>query len=74
MDPQIKRELRILKAYAAISSILLAVLIFSAAKTSQKVKFDEIDVERINIVENGKLRLTISNNERSPEISCAENT
>jgi hypothetical protein len=66
MDPQIKRELRILKAYAAISSILLAVLIFSAAKTSRRVKFDEIDVERINIVENGKLRLTISNNERSP--------
>ena len=66
MDPQIKRELRILKAYAAISSILLAVLIFSAAKTSRRVKFDEIDVERINIVETGKLRLTISNNERSP--------
>ena len=66
MDPQVKRELRILKAYAAVSSILLAVLIFSAAKTSRKVKFDEIDVERINIVENGKLRLTISNNDRSP--------
>ena len=66
MDSQNKRELRILEAYAAISSILLAVLIFSAAKTSQKAKFEEIDVERINIVENGKLRLTISNNERSP--------
>jgi hypothetical protein len=66
MDPKSKRELRILEAYAAISSILLAVLIFSAAKTSRREKFEEIDVERINIVENGKLRLTISNNERSP--------
>jgi hypothetical protein len=66
MDRRSKRELRILEAYAAISSILLVVLIFSGAKTSQKAKFEEIDVERINIVENGKLRLTISNNERSP--------
>jgi hypothetical protein len=66
MDPKSKTELRILKVYAAVSSILLAVLIFSAAKTSRRAKFEEIDVERINIVENGKLRLTISNNERSP--------
>jgi hypothetical protein len=66
MDPKSQRELRILKVYAAFSSIVLAVLLFSAAKESRRVKFDEIDVERINIVENGKLRLTISNNERSP--------
>jgi hypothetical protein len=62
----IRKELRILKAYVAISSVLFGVLIFCAAKPNHKVKFDEIDAERINIVENGKLRLVISNNERSP--------
>jgi len=62
----IRKELRILKAYAAVSSIVFGVLIFVAANPSHKVKFEEIDAERINIVENGKLRLTISNNERSP--------
>ena len=66
MDRKSRIELRVLKAYAALSSIILAVLLFSAAKTERHAKFDEIDVERINIVENGKLRLTISNNERSP--------
>lgn len=66
MKVTIRRELRILKAYAAASSILFGVLIFVAAKPSHKVKFEEIDAERINIVENGKLRLTISNNQRSP--------
>jgi hypothetical protein len=66
MKTGIRKELRILKAYAAISSLLFGVLIFSAAKTNHKVKFEEIDAERINIVENGKLRLAISNNDRSP--------
>lgn len=66
MKMTIRKELRILKAYVGISSVMIGVLIFSAAKTSHKVKFEEIDAERINIVENGKLRLAISNNERSP--------
>jgi hypothetical protein len=68
MDTKIRRELRILKAYALLSTLLFAVLIFLAAKSpSGKVKFDEIDTERINILgRDGKLRLAISNNERSP--------
>lgn len=66
MDAKIARELRLLKAYALISSVMFAVLILAAFQESHKTKFDEIDVERINIVENGKLRLTISNNQRSP--------
>jgi len=66
MKMTIRRELRLLKVYAGVSTILFGVLIFVAAKPSNKVKFDEIDAERINIVENGKLRLVISNNERSP--------
>lgn len=66
MKVTIRRELRMLKAYVVVSSLLFAVLIFSAAKTNRKAKFEEIDAERINIVENGKLRLVISNNQRSP--------
>jgi hypothetical protein len=66
MRTTIRRDLRLLKAYAVISSTLLAVLIFAGAETSHKATFEEIDAERINIVEHGKLRLTISNNERSP--------
>lgn len=66
MDPQIARELRLLKIYAVISFVLFAVLGLAAFQNEHKTKFEEIDAERINIVENGKLRLTISNNKRSP--------
>jgi hypothetical protein len=66
MKMTIRKELRLLKAYVGISSVLFGVLIFLAAEPNHKVKFEEIDAERINIVENGRLRLAISNNERSP--------
>ncbi|HET9743541.1 MAG TPA: hypothetical protein VFQ00_12385 [Terriglobales bacterium] len=66
MESKIERELRWLKAYAAVSAIFFGILTLAAFQTSHKTKFDEIDVERINIVENGKLRMTISNNQRSP--------
>lgn len=67
MDSQIRRELRLLKGYAAITTILLIVLSLAAFRgTPQKVKFVEIDVERINIVEpDGKLRMVLSNRPRS---------
>lgn len=63
------KELGILKAYVLISSLLFAGLLFMAAKqaTTERTKFEEIDVERINIIEkDGKLRLAISNRDRSP--------
>ncbi len=65
---KIQKELRILKGYALISSLLLAALIFMAAKQlSSRATFKEIDVNRINIIENdGKLRLAISNRDLSP--------
>lgn len=66
MDPQIARELRLLEAYVVISFVLFAILGLAAFQNEHKTKFEEIDAERINIVENGKLRLTISNNKRSP--------
>jgi hypothetical protein len=68
MESKILTELRILRAYTFISAVLIGVLFLIAAKgQTQKAKFEEIDVERINIIEkDGKLRLAISNNERSP--------
>jgi hypothetical protein len=68
MDNKSRRELRFLKVYAVVSLALFGFLFFIAAKgQTQKARFGEIDVERINIIEkDGRLRLTISNNERSP--------
>lgn len=68
MDAKLRMEVKALKAYAVVSMGLFGLLFFIAAKGRvQKPRFEEIDVERINVVEkDGKLRLTISNNERSP--------
>jgi hypothetical protein len=67
MDQDIRRELRLLKGYAIVVTTLLGTLSLAAFRqASQKQKFTEIDVERINIVEkNGNLRMVISNRERS---------
>lgn len=67
MDDQIRREVRLLKGYAVFSTLLLGVLFLAAfGSGAQKVKFVEIDVERINIVEpDGKLRMVLSNRPRS---------
>jgi hypothetical protein len=68
VDEKLRKEMRFLKAYALISMLVFAVLIFVAAKgPDQKTKFDQIDVHRINVVEpDGTLRMTISNNAASP--------
>lgn len=67
MDAQIRRELRILKGYAIIVTMLFGTLSLAAFRqANQKQRFTEIDVERINVVENdGKLRMVISNRDRS---------
>src|ERR671919_2418835 len=67
MDDRIRRELRMLKAYAALTTLLFAALTIAAFQQAQQnQKFGEIDVERINVVEpDGKLRLVISNRARS---------
>ena len=63
---KLERDIRILKAYAIGSTLLFGVLTISAfAKSQTKQKFEEIDVERINIVEkDGKLKMVISNSAR----------
>ena len=57
-----------LKTYTILSTTITGVLAIAAfSRTSAKPRFAEIDVERINIVEaDGRVRLTISNAERSP--------
>ena len=67
MDNDIRRELRLLKGYAIVITALLGTVSLAAFRqASQKQKFTEIDVERINVVEkDGKLRMVISNRDRS---------
>ncbi len=62
---KIEKEIRFLKIYAGVLTILCGVFLFSAFAVSKNKKFGEIDVERINIVEkDGKLKMVISNKER----------
>jgi len=67
MTQNIERDIRFLKRYAVVTSTLLVVLSVAAfARATQKAKFEEIDVERINVVEpNGMYRMVISNRPRS---------
>ena len=70
MDTQLRRDVRWLKIYALCSTAAFAILALSAFQkpnAAKKTKFEQIDVERINVVEkDGKLRLVISNRDRSP--------
>lgn len=62
---KLTKDVRFLKLYAGIITILFGVMLFSAFTVSRNQKFDQIDVERINIVEkDGKLKMVISNKER----------
>jgi hypothetical protein len=62
---KIEKELRLLKIYAGVSILVCAVLFALAFKAANTKRFDEIDVERINIVESdGKLRMVLSNKVR----------
>jgi hypothetical protein len=69
MENKLQRDVRLLKAYAIVMTLLLGALAFSAfGQGNQKTKFTEIDVERINIIEkDGALKLVISNRERAPD-------
>lgn len=67
-NQKIQKELRFLKAWAVLSTVIFGAFILIAADSGKgRAKFDEIDTQRINILgADGKLRLTISNNEKSP--------
>jgi hypothetical protein len=58
-------EIRFLKIYSAVISLALLILFYLVLKSRTKAQFEEITVERINVVEkNGNLRLVISNSEK----------
>ena len=68
MDDTTKRELRQVRAILLTAGVATGILTLAAFLQSQKTRFTEIDVERINVVEkDGKLRLTISNAARLPD-------
>lgn len=65
MDTKLQRDVRFLKAYSVLITMLLGVIAFSAAGQADQKKFEEIDVERINIIEkDGRLKMVISNGGR----------
>jgi hypothetical protein len=66
METKLEKELRFLKIYAAVATLVCAVFFLTAfVMQNKKQKFEEIDVERINVVEkDGKLKMVISNAER----------
>ena len=67
MAHRLRRELRLLRAHALITTPLLIVLLLAGfLQAAQRTRFTEIDVERINVVEpDGTLRMVISNRPRS---------
>ena len=65
MQAKLEKKVFYLQAYCLIITLLVAGLLVMGFSQSQKQKFAEIDVERINIVEkDGKLRMVISNEAR----------
>ena len=70
MDEQLRREIRRLRRTTATAVVLLVIVTASAFMQARpRAKFDEIDVQRMNVREpDGKLRLTISNHARLPDV------
>ncbi len=61
---------RFLTIYSAVLTVTLVALIVGAcAKTASKTKLEELDVQRINVVEpDGTLRMVISNKTKLPGV------
>jgi hypothetical protein len=68
MNDELRREIRRLRRTTAMVMALLIIVTASAfVRSRAPTNFEEINVERINVVEkDGKLRLVISNRARSP--------
>ena len=69
METRLEKEVRILKIYSVIATLVFGVFVLSAfAMQSKKQKFEEIDVERLNVVEkNGQLVAVLANTDRMPD-------
>jgi hypothetical protein len=65
-ETKLERDVRRLKLYSALLTIVFSSLLLTAFTIQNKnQKFEEIDVERINLVErDGKLRMVIANGAR----------
>lgn len=64
MRRSLRRQFLFLRAYAVLSSLVLAVLC-TAAFTQSTQKFGHVSVERLDVVDaNGTLRMVISNKDR----------
>jgi hypothetical protein len=60
---------RILAIYSAVLTVVAGVTVLTAATASKTAAFDEITVQRINVVEpDGTLRMVVSNHARLPGI------
>ncbi|HTJ49261.1 MAG TPA: hypothetical protein VL443_07370, partial [Cyclobacteriaceae bacterium] len=66
MEQKLLREVRILKWYAAGLTLVLLFLLGNLFLQKEKhLAISELDVERINVVENnGELKMVISNKQR----------
>jgi hypothetical protein len=66
MRVSLRRQLRFLRAYAVLNTLVMAVLATAAFRqATPPQKFDEINAQRINIVDaDGTLRMVISNKDR----------
>ena len=72
MRSKLRRDIRLLKSYAAVSFLALLVASVAAFRqaTPSVAEFDEINVQRINIVEaDGRTRLVLSNSERQAQVT-----
>ena len=72
MRSKLRRDIGLLKGYAAVSSLALLVVSVAAFRqaTPSVTEFDEITVQRINIVEaDGRTRLVLSNSERQAQVT-----
>ncbi|MBC8085586.1 MAG: hypothetical protein H7Z21_20500, partial [Hymenobacter sp.] len=66
MEQTVLRQLRWLKIYTLMSTLVFVALLFMAfSRNHMPPRFQEIEVERINVVEkDGTLKMVISNQEK----------
>lgn len=76
MDLQpLLREIRLWRAYCLVLTAAVAVLVAAGFRGITTAKFDELNVERINVVEpDGKVKLVITNAARQPAPKAAGET
>src|ERR1041385_4893485 len=65
MRVSMRRELKLLRLYAIANSLVVIVIATAAFRQTSPQKFDEITVQRMNVVDaDGTLRMVISNKDR----------